>query len=116
MALAREASRMGNGRTTRRASARQARRDRTAQAASAPAPIARGGLAGSTALSPGVARTDVGAHHVGSAGLPTIRCEQPLAFGTPWLLGALGVRRPEQHRWTQGGDPAGVWLWQPTGW
>src|SRR5437764_7217893 len=115
MALAREASRMGDRWTGRRGDAQPARLARAANAARWQALAGCGCLADLASSRSGAARTSGRAHPSESAVLPTIQSEHPLAFGPSPALRAQGVRSPEPGTTAQGGDPATVRLRQPTG-
>jgi hypothetical protein len=92
---------MGKRQTTRQDGAQQARPHQTAPAVSATASAMRGRQAEGSVN--------------GVAGLLTNQREHTLACGPLQLLGAEGVRNPEQSVVGQEGVAAGVWLCQPTG-
>lgn len=93
---------MGDGFTIRRGDAEQAQPSRSATAAETLTHATR------------IVIREIAAGR-SAAGLSTVRCECPLAFGAPRPFGALGVRSPAQSRRAQGGDLADAWLCQPTG-
>src|SRR5215212_2203180 len=96
-------SQMGNRQTSSQGGAQQARPSQSAQAAEALSMTACGRQAGLTASCSLSGHAGNGVYVNGVVSLPTIQRELTLARGPLQLLGAQGVRNPEQRGADRGG-------------